>query len=285
MRPPVIQPGPPAGQRIESVTGRLRELSFTAEPGLPLVRALGGPMAAAGLRGGAVSLVGLRLAPFRYVIPARSPDADHVAFYSDTFSPDGEVLVEEGTATFGWRDGQPFLHAHALWRDASGGQAAGHVLPLDTELAAPHPARAWGIAEGEMLAAPDPETNFTLFGPVRRDAPKPGAETGVLARLRPGEDLVGGIETLCRRHGATRATVLSGIGSTVGCVLEAGGGVDTVPTEFLVRTGTVRPDAAGQPRAEIEIVLVDEAATILRGRPTRGLNPVLICAEIVLALG
>jgi predicted DNA-binding protein with PD1-like motif len=252
------------------------------EPGLTLVDAMAGPLNAAGIRGGAVDLSGLHLAPFAYVIPAQSPDANHVAYYSATHRAPS-VHVESGTATFGQRDGAPFLHAHALWHGV-GGAAAGHILPLDTRVAEPCQVRAWGVAEAEMIALPDPETNFTLFGPAQLDAASAGGNC-VLGRLRPNEDLVLGIEELCRRHGAAGATIRSGIGSTIGSLLEGGDRVDTVPTEFFIRHGAVLPDATGRPRAEIEIVLVDEAGAMITGRPVRGMNPVLICAEIVLVLG
>jgi predicted DNA-binding protein with PD1-like motif len=277
----ILHPGPVAAERIQSAAGPLREIHFTAAPGLTLVEALAGPLAAAGIRGGAVDLTGLQLAPFNYVIPAQSPDADHVAYYSQTHCA-AVAQVQSGTATFGRRDGAPFLHAHALWQDGDK-TAAGHILPLDTKIAAPGPIRAWGIAEAEMLASPDPETNFTLFG-VALVSPASTVGNCVLGRLRPNEDLVEGIEALCRRHGATRATICSGIGSTIGSLLETGARIDTIPTEFFIRHGTVTPDAQGAPHAEIDIVLVDEAGTIITGRPIRGMNPILICAEIVLVL-
>lgn len=281
--PRIVQPGPPAAIRIESTIGQLRETSFTVAPGLTLVDAMAGPLAAAGIRGGAVDLTGLRLSPFEYVIPAQSPDADHVAYYSETHrAPDG-VLVESGTATFGQRDGAPFLHAHALWHDGSV-LAAGHILPLDTRIATPCVVRAWGIAEAEMIASPDAETNFTLFGPVSLGS-DPDSGNCVLGRLRPNEDLVQGIEALCNRHGASRATVCSGIGSTIGSMLEGGETVDTIPTEFFIRRGVVTLDKRGGLRADIEIVLVDETGALFTGRPVRGMNPVLICAEIVAVLG
>lgn len=272
----IVQPGPSAAIRIESAVGAFREISFSVTPGLTLVDAVAGPLAAAGIRGGAVDLAELELAPFDYVIPARSPDAEHVAYYSATRHVPGGVRVESGTATFGQRDGAPFLHAHALWHGPDGA-AAGHILPLDTRIAAASRVRAWGTADAEMRATPDRETNFTLFGPIQL-----GSEIGdcVLARLRPNEDLVGGIEALCRRHGASRATVLSGIGSTIGSLLEGGARIETIPTEFFIRRGVVAPDL----HTDIEVVVVDETGTIISGRVVRGMNPVLICAEIVLRL-
>ena len=275
----IVQPGPPHPVRIESAIGHLLELSFTATPGLSLVDAVAGPLAAAGIRGGTVDLAGLHLAPFDYVIPSLSPDAEHVAFYSETRREPGGVRIESGTATFGQRDGAPFLHAHALWHGASG-PAAGHILPFDTRIAAAA-IHAWGTAEAEFRALPDAETNFTLFGPVQLGG---AAGNCVLGRLRPNEDLTHGIEALCQRHGTTRATILSGIGSTIGSLLD-GTRIDTTPTEFFIRRGTVTPDDRGEPRAEIEATVVDETGTIIRGRVVRGMNPVLICAEIVLLLG
>ncbi len=268
-----------AASRLVSAGGRMRRERLRAPAGLSLADALAAPVLASGIRGGAADLAGLRLAPFAFVMPAESSDPAFVAYYSETHRPAGEVVIESGTATVGTRDGAPFLHAHAVWREADGRRGAGHILPLETRVAADAEFDAWGIGEAEMVALPDPETNFTLFQP-RALGPAPADADGVLGWLRPGEDIVDGVGALCRRHGAAVATIHSIVGSVAGARFESGARVETVPTELFLRGSRVSPDGI-----DLDFVLVDQHGTIHEGRLVRGGNPILICAEIVLSFG
>ena len=76
---------------------------------------------------------------------------------------------------------------------------------------------------------------------------------------------------------------MSGIGSLIGVRFTDGRDVPAQPTELLVLEGEIRPRPDGAGMAEIEIVLVDVAGRLHRGRPAKGLNPVLICAELFIA--
>jgi len=65
----------------------------------------------------------------------------------------------------------------------------------------------------KSAAAPDPETNFKLFGPVPSEAK--GAKTTGRAfamRLRPNQDFAGSIENFCREQGVARARIRGGVG-------------------------------------------------------------------------
>jgi predicted DNA-binding protein with PD1-like motif len=280
----LTQPGPVAARRIDSFDGPAKRIAFTLLPGLSLCEAIAGPLVAAGLRSAAVVLGPVRFNPFRYVIPAVSPTPDHAAYYSDTFMPDGTITIDRGTATYGSRDGQPFVHCHALWRDDAGGAQGGHILPADTVLAEPATAMAYGSQDIAMESAFDPETNFTLFAPsLPIPRQNPDATTRlVVARIRPNEDLVESIEAVCRLHRITRAVVRSGIGSLVGAAFEDGRHIAEIPTEILVLNGHVTEGADGRPRAAIEIALIDRGGAVHHGIPTRGRNPVLICCELFL---
>ena len=277
----VRQPGPVSPIRLESHLGAAKTLDFALEPGLCLNDAIARPLQRAGIAAAGVTLTGVGFRPFRYVIPAYAPDADHVAYYSQTYAPAGEVELEIATLTYGRRGDAAFLHCHALWRDPAGAPRGGHILPLDAIVASPGRATAFGTDQVAMLCEPDPETNFTLFRPAA--LLPPGADARCLvARIRPNEDLVASIEALCRHHRITRARIHSGIGSTAGMVFDDGRTIEERPTELLTLEGRVAPDALGQPVVDLDIAVIDVHGRIHRGTPAPGANPVLICFELIL---
>jgi hypothetical protein len=76
--------------------------------------------------------------------------------------------------------------------------------------------------------------------------------------------------------------VLGGVGSTVGAVFDDNTIVEPYVTEMLIRQGSIRPDEYGQPRAALDISMVDYLGEISEGRLKRGENPVLVTFELVL---
>ncbi|WP_234731825.1 PCC domain-containing protein [Acidocella facilis] len=276
------QPGTARPTRIESFRCAQRVFDISLQPGLTLAEAVGAQAARHGITAGAVTLQGAVLEPMRFVLPAYAETDRHVAYYSATHAPEGPVRLEAATASFGCKDGAAFLHCHALWRDAAGRELAGHILPNEARLAAPLQARLTGTDEVSLQARFDPETNFTLFRPEA--APGHGAAGGlIVAQIGPNEDFISAIETICQRHGLRQGRVLSGIGSLIGVKFADGREIPAQPSELLVLEGEIRPGPDGAGMAEIEIVLVDVAGRLHRGRPAKGLNPVLICAELFIA--
>jgi predicted DNA-binding protein with PD1-like motif len=252
--------------RIESQEGRGRVLDFRLEPGRSLNDAVATPLTAAGFRAAAVQLGPGRLCRFRYVLPALSPDASHAAYYSEPVSADG-AEIEIANATFGLRDGAPFIHCHALWTESGGNRRAGHVLPDQSVVAEAIEARAWGSAEIRIRADRDPETNFTLFHPVLSDgATDPGAASRIaVARVRPDEDITEALEAVCRAHGFRRAIVRGSLGSLIGAEFEDGRVVEDIATELLVLKGDVTPNPGNEPRGRLKVVLADMQARRTRG--------------------
>jgi predicted DNA-binding protein with PD1-like motif len=279
----IEQPGPAATDRIQWVEARGRAFSFTLAAGIPLLEAARRGFAKAGFAGGVLNMRGGALGPFAYVMPALSKTPKHAAFYSDTFRPNGVTRFKIGAMTLGERDGAPFFHCHALWREDDGRASGGHILPEETIVAEPFEVDAFGIDGAIFLAEPDPETNFKLFGPVAREAT--GAkDTGraFALRLRPNQDFAGALEGFCRPRRILRARLHGGVGSIIGARFEDGRSLLPFATELAVGSGEISPGPAGALAAQLDIALVDYLGGLGEGRLTRGDNPVLMTMELVL---
>lgn len=262
----MIHPGPRAAVRAVAVSASLRPIAGVLAAGRTVMAAVGDLFAAAGCKGGVVWLNGVTCNPMRFVLPAPSTDGVHAAWYSETHAPDGAVTINRATASVGWKDGAPFLHCHGTW-----GEAMGHLLPLDSMLAADARVTGIGAPDAWFEALPDPETAFTLFTPQGG-----GTGTGLLARILPGEDVITAIETLAVRHGITDAR-LHGVGSIDHIRFTDGSRLDCHATELRLDGATL--DAG---RATIPIEVVDINGTIMRGTLEGGANPVGVTLELVI---
>ena len=275
----VRHPGLPEPERIVTLEGQAMQLDFTLEAGLNLRDAMSIPLSRAGLAGGTVRFANLPLSELHFLMPALAVDDQHAAFYSAPQAMEEGTLIEYACATYGGKDGEPFVHCHAVWRGRDGQRQGGHLMMDKTIVAAATPAQAWGLHDATMATRYDPETNFTLFYPTRlRDAPP--AATGkrvVLARIRPDQDLTIAVEQACAAHGITHAIVRGSVGSIIGAEFEDGRVLDDRATEILVRSGEVR-----QGRGRLDIGLINPQGRVCEGVLARGVNPVLICFELVL---
>ena len=278
----VIQPGAPVKERVQWIEARGRAFSFTLPPGVPLLEAARRGLAAEGFLGGTLSIKSGALGPLAYVMPALPRTAEHAAYYSDTFRPAGVTQLDTATMTFGRRDGAPFFHCHAFWREADGRRSGGHILPEETVVAEPCEVDAFGLDGAMFEAEHDGETSFKLFGPVA--SPPSGATAARRAfalRLRPNQDFAHTLEAFCRAHGIAGAKLHGGVGSIIGARFADGRIVEPFATEMAVRTGTVL-SRDGVVEAELDVALVDHAGGLSDGKLTRGDNPVLMTMELVL---
>jgi predicted DNA-binding protein with PD1-like motif len=279
----ILQPGPPAPERIQWIEARGRAFSFTLQAGLPLLEAARRGFAAEGFAGGTLNIAGGALGPFAYVMPALAKSGDHAAFYSDTFRPAGITRLKMGTMTLGSRDGAAFFHCHGLWTEAGGRAGGGHILPEASVVAEPFVVHAFGLDGAAFVAESDPETNFKLFGPV------PSAATGVettcrafALRIRPNQDFANALETFCRERGIVSAKLHGGVGSIIGARFADGRIVEPFATEMAVYSGAIIAGAGATLEAELDVGLVDYAGGLAEGRLKRGENPVLMTMELVL---
>ena len=249
------QPGPVHPSRIDILRGTARTLHYPLAAGVTLNEAITAPLVAAGFQAGTATFSGTALNPFRYVMPGPAGDDAHVAYFSAPHAPQGTTRIEQANATFGWADGKPFIHCHAVWTEADGGRRGGHILPHETMVAGLGDATAFGFSTVRIEAKPDPETNFTLFQPAGTTA-----GPGLVARIKPNQDIIGALETIARTHGIADAVVRGSLGSLIGARFTHGGQVDDHATEVLVREGFIEGGKAG-----LDLLVVD-----MRGRVHEG---------------
>lgn len=267
----MIHPGPMAVQRSVAVRCDLRPIAGVLPAGATVMQGVGDLFAAHGCRGGVVWLEGVVCDPIRYVLPAPSADGLHAAWYSDTHAPQGPWRIGASTATVGWRDGAPFLHCHGIWGPANGAPTMGHLLPFDSVVAVDTPVRGLGSPDGWFESLPDAETAFTLFTPAGG-----GAGAGLIARIRPGEDVVSAIEALAAAHGIRDAR-LHGVGSIDHIQFLDGTSMACHATELRFSDARLR-----QGQASVAIDVVDIDGRIMHGALTRGNNPVGVTLELII---
>jgi predicted DNA-binding protein with PD1-like motif len=277
----IHHPGPVSPERMAEAAGGPVPLRFVLEPGYSVDAAIARGFEASGCIGGFVTLRGGQCEPFRFVMPAASPDAHHAAWFSDTFAPEGPVEITRACAIVGQRDGKPFVHCHGIW-ETTEGTRMGHMLAPDTVVAESMEVTGIGLRGATFKALPDPETNFTLFEPlpVAEDRQEPAGPRVLLAKVRPNEDISLAIEDICSRQGIGRANV-HGIGSLNGVRFTDGGRVDAYATEVLIHEGRVE-SAQGRPRASLQIDVVDIEGQVFSGNLVHGDNPVCITFELVI---
>jgi predicted DNA-binding protein with PD1-like motif len=270
----LVQPGPVHPRRIDSFAGIAETLSFPLCTGLTLLKSVTGPLVDAGWRGGTLTMTGGALNPFRYVMPGPPDDASHVAYFSAPRAPEGTTRIELANATFGWNDGQPYLHCHAAWIEPDGARRGGHILTGESIVAEPAMVQAWGFRTIEIATSLDQETNFPLFQPTGSSVADAQA---VIVRVRPNQDIVTAVETVARRHRMPNARIRGSLGSLIGAHFVNGTIVPDNATEVLVRGGHV---TAG--RATLDLLVVDARGHVHEGELARGENPVCITFDLVL---
>jgi len=272
----LAQPGPAQSPRVVARAGKSERVDFTLRPGRSLNDALTGPLVAAGFRSGAVVFEGAVLAPFRYYLPGPSADGAHAAWFAGPHEA-AFARIETANATFGWRDGAPYVHCHAVWTEPDGTRRGGHIIPEASDVRGAAAARAWVLRDIPLPATYDEETNFSLFAPEAG----PDGVGLIAARIRPNEDLCLAIESLCHARGIAAAIVRGSLGSLVGARFTDGSGVADHATEVLIRKGIVGAVGA-VPRAEIALTVADMRGRVHEGVLLRGENAVCITFELFL---
>lgn len=285
----IAHPGKPDIQRIIAVPACSRLLNEQLSVGKTLLHAVTEVMERNAAKSGAFALNGGKFASFSYVMPALSTSPDHAVYFSETFRVDGLVALETASVTYGLKDGQPWLHCHAVWIEPDGRRHGGHLLPDKVMVAEPIEFAGVTLDDAAFTVSSDPETNFSLFVPQahipsgsEQKSRCPQAREVYALRLAPNIDICTALEDFCRDQGISRATVFGGVGSTVGAVFQDERIVEPFVTELLIRSGRIYIEQAGQHHAEIDISIVDYKGGLAEGRLAKGSNPVLVTLELVI---
>lgn len=320
----ILHPGTPSTEKIQAVRGRVEIASTIIAPGQNLLKALTDALAPFETRSAVLRLKNGAFEPFCYVMPALSTSPDHAVYFSERFDIVGKASLETASVTYGVRDHLPWLHCHAVWIEPDGTRRCGHLLPEDIQVSEPIEASVSILHEVGFSVESDTETNFSLFVPVKvnphstESADAPSRQVFAV-RLSPNIDVCESLEKFCLANHIEHATILGGVGSTVGAVFEDGRVVEPFVTEMLIRHGKIsmkpRADCSGdlnvamnkpnsienatthtitipaanaientEMTAEIDISMVDYLGGISEGRLKRGENPVLVTFELALAV-
>lgn len=220
-------PGPVAAERISAVPCRATHRRVRLPAGSTLLAAM---TKAAGGAGAWFDLTDLPTEKLTFVRPAAALDDQHVAWYSEETVMRRAVIRQAG-AHLGQRDGKAFAHIHGLWTEEDGTRHAGHLLDEKTVLSADHTVDFWVLEGAIFESAPDPETGFTLFHPVRTHrVDNPNA---VLAMIRPNELIDEGIAK-CSAVAGLSVSAVKGLGSLVGAKLKGPSTLNDIASEVLL---------------------------------------------------
>lgn len=105
-------------------------------------------------------------------------------------------------------------------------------------------------------------------------------------RIHPNEDLVLSLEQSCIEAEITHALVRISVGSLAHCSLRCGAQstleLSGPALEIMNLNGEIRPDAAGQPKAQLNGVVMDLQGRFHAGRFVRARNPACMTIEAVI---
>ncbi|PVB60107.1 hypothetical protein [Labrenzia sp. 011] len=274
----IRHPGPPTVPRRHVVTGAAEPLSFRLGKDEMLMDAIARTMDTVGCDGAVVRLDGLTMGPYKFVMPDTSPDEEHVAWYSQTHAGE-RAIVTQGTAIVGRRNGDWFLHCHAVWEDPQHGRRAGHLLPDQVTIGAGYSGGGYRFDGGCFDVTADAETNFSFFRPRRlKDT---GAVNAAIVSLAPHEDLPTAVAELSGELGLGNSVVL-GIGSLIGADFSEGPSMDSPISEVLFLNGA----RGGGPKGPfLPTFCVDPAGNFFEGAILPGKAPILVTFELLLVAG
>lgn len=276
--------GTPVAERHTVVPCQIEHHADTLATNVSLLDAFDQLCQQRGVQSAVATLRGGVLTPLAYVMPALSKMPEYAVFYSDRYEVHEPVQIESATITKGLRDGQPWLHCHAIWSDAQGKRMAGHILPNEATLTQAPDLNIWYVHGADFDVLPCTESRFSLFTPVPATATTSSehSQQAFAVTIRPNQDVCEEIATICRNRGIRYAVIRGGVGSLVGAEFTDGTRVEPFVTEVFIEQGTIDTTLPGGEGVRIDAGIVDYQHGIHRGRLQAGSNPVLVTFEMVI---
>jgi predicted DNA-binding protein with PD1-like motif len=301
----IKHPGSEETSHVIALPTRVHEANLYLGTGKTLLAAIVEALAPFEGGGAGLRLRGGVLENFAYYMPALSDHPEHAVYFSERYTVAGRVELEQACVTVGERNGQAWLHCHAVWIEPGGRRHCGHLIPDEVRVAEPICAQACVLSDTTFDVLADAHTNFTLFKPrllrpqlksgqdillaygVKPQAEPPLSEadthvSALVVRIPPNHDLCLTIEGLCHAYGFECASVHGGVGSTIGAQFDDGRYVEPFVTELLISEGKVGMAKSGALEAKLDIALIDYTGQVSSGRLVRGGNPVLVTCELIL---
>lgn len=272
-------PGPEQFPRFTAVPVGAHRTLIRLRQGRSILAAISDEMNRLGVESGMFILDGLRLADCHFVIPAGPREERHAAWYSETYQARSPVF-QHAVAVVGWKDGERFVHCHAVWPNAPerGTDAGmGHVLNHETLVADDHEVEGYVVSGAKFDVAIDPETNFPLFHIVPHQI---GAEQRVdaaLVTIRPHEDMRSTLERAAAQVGLTSARIM-GLGSLIGARFSDGTSMQAALSEILILDGARIRDGRC---VCLPIVCVDPARSVFHGDLLEAGGPICVTCEVL----
>lgn len=229
-------------------------------------------LALAGFDGGWLEIDNAPLANLEFVVPGADHTGQHAAWYAGPHRMGAGMVTHLGLFA-ALKDGAPWLHGHGGFA-ASGwsGPDFGHILPLDSRLAAPTRARGWALTGTGFEVQTDPETGF----PLNQPAALGGGVGAALITLRPNQDMGAALIAAAAEAGITQACVF-GLGSVVHPRLIGQPPIDSYATELLLTKGRIKHG-----HADLEVELITLSGARHTGILEPGKNGICITAELLL---
>lgn len=288
---PLTHPGPRTNQRIIVAEGTSTGILIELTPGEPLMKQLTDAVRSLDFSSGFAEIYGGTVSPLQYCIPIPGDGVSRTVSYSERrFSAGGELVV--ASATIGKRDGNPFVHCHALWQTGES-RRGGHLWPETLSGTTRPMAAIYGIQGVDWISTDDPETNMPVFTPHQSNTTGSETETSmtqaqrtVVARVLPNEDLLGAVKVICRDQKISQGVVRAGLGSLNGAVFidhETGEHriVDGPGTEVISVVGTVM-EKDGDYEVNLQATLVDRHGVVHAGQLAEEVNLVAITFELTI---
>lgn len=292
-------PGPRATERLLVLPTQVVTATHRLQPGERLVDELVRLTTDLGVTSGSVSFSSGTLDPLHYCFPAKGDGQRAAWFSAEHVTADAQLTG--GSATIGEREGEPFVHAHLIWKDEHGVSRGGHVWP-ETLVGSPAPeVTVAGLRHADWESVTDPETMLPAFHPrSRHNAQGSGEDRDfAVARVLPDEDITEAVRRIGREAGFDAVKVVAGLGSFIGAVLQTEssaarepGQVDRVvvdgpATEVLKLTGTLTSSAPSEvsgepaPMPELHCTVVDLRGTVHSGYLIPGENHIAVTFELL----